>query len=781
MKIKTWVGRFSIVDGQVREEGPWLGAFRGQPGDEDSRDLHVLVEPALPGSEEFCGQLVEVVGRLFQNERLSLTGGLLRSLRAAHENLRDWNRKSLPEHQVAAGATCLLLRGRTAYLAQVGPSLAYFYRDGQLRTITPQEDDAQAPLGMAEDLQPDITRYDLEPGDLLLVASTRLGGVADEATVAGALDRGLDDALPEVFLLTRDLLDFSALLAACYVEANEPAPEAEAVPEQFAALPTAEGSADAEKTEGEGAPSPSLAQPSNGEDEEASGSPTPTADGFASPGGQPGVGEAYIRPLNGQAFLPEGQAGGSVVGVMAPSQTAFGRAGRARRRVTSRPAAPSVWEEASPEGGNGYDMLVPRVDSPLPGMQHPVVRLRGQGAAPHYRYTRTTSTLPRLFPVPRLAVLAVLAVLIVGLVAWFGVPRSVQENREERFAALIADARSGLQAGPGVVDAAQRRGLLSGALASLDEADSIYPEDGQVQALGIQVQAALTDLDAVVDLGEMRLVADLDLELVGELSLQQVVVGDGVVFLLDETGGRVVELPLPLEADPPSAGEEGGEARVIFQEGEFAGALKASRPLHIIWWQPEGESGRLLVLDDQRHLFSLTPAGASPLVLRDAQEWGSLDGAVAFGGNLYILDADSDQVWRYPPTAAGFDSERSGLLGETDLSGATGLAVNGGVYVLAEDGGIRHFANGVEEPFALAGIDRGLLSPASLTGDGLGGLLVADRGNKRLVSLSPGGQFQAQFISRTFTDLRSTAVDAEAGLLYVLVGDSLYVTEVPLP
>jgi hypothetical protein len=224
MSIKTWVGRFSIVEGQVREEGPWLGAFRGHLPEGDSRDLYVLAEPAQPGSEEFCGQLVEVVGGLFQRENLSQTGVLLRSLRSAHENLRDWNRRSLREHQVAVGAACLLISGRTAYLAQGGPSLAYFFRDGQLEVIKPQGEGAQAPLGLAEEFQPDISRFDLEPGDLLLVASTRLASVADEATVAGALARGLDDALPEVFLLTRDVLHFSAVLAACFVDAGVPAP-----------------------------------------------------------------------------------------------------------------------------------------------------------------------------------------------------------------------------------------------------------------------------------------------------------------------------------------------------------------------------------------------------------------------------------------------------------------------------------------------------------------------------------------------------------------------------
>ena len=789
MSIRTWVGRFSIVEGQVREEGPWLGVFPRQLPEDDSRELYVLAEPVLPGSEEFCGQLVEVVGRLFQKESLSLTGALLRSLRAAHENLREWNRKSLREHQVAAGATCLLLRGRTAYLAQVGPSLAYFYRDGRLTTMTPQDEDAQAPLGLAEEFRPQITRYDLEPGDLLLMASSRLAAITDEEAVAGVLTRGPDDALPELFLLTRDLLDFSALLAACFVEADEPPPEEVAVPEQFAARPAQEESALAKET----------ADRVAGVDEEPPAPPDSAGGGFARSGvppatlggGRTGIAEARTRP-NGGPFgrPPNGQHGGLPVAVMAPPAN-FGRrsqvASRSSQPVTVRVAPLNVWEETSWEDGNGYDLLVPRVDSPLPGMEHPVVRLRAPAATPRYRYTRTTSTLPRIFPVPRLAVLAALAVLVVGLVAWFAVPRSMEENQEQRFTSLLADARTSLHAAPGMADAAQRRALVSGILARLDEAAAIYPDDGQVQALRIQAQAALADLNAVVDLGEMRLVADLDLQVAGELTLQQVVVGGGAAFVLDEAGGRVVELPLSPEADSPPAQDEAGGptptgARVVFQEGELAGVVEASRPRYILWWQADGEQGRLLVLDDQRHLFSLVPGGdAAPLVLRGAQEWGSLDGAATFGGNLYILDVASNQVWRYPPTDSGFDSERSGLLGEVNLSGAAALAVQGDLYLITGKGGIRRFAHGVEEPFALAGIDRSLLSPASLTADGKGGLLVADRGNKRLVSLSAGGEFQAQFVSRTFTDLRSADVDAGAGLLYVLVGDSLYSTEMPSP
>ena len=531
MSIKTWVGRFSIVEGQVREEGPWLGVFLRQLPEDDSRELYVLAEPGLPGSEEFCGQLVEVVGRLFQKEGLSVTGALVRSLRAAHETLREWNRKSLREHQVAAGATCLLLRGRTAHLAQVGPSLAYFYRDGRLTTITPQDEAAQSPLGLAEEFRPQITRYDLEPGDLLLVASSRLAAIADEVAVAGVLARGPDDALPELFLLTRDLLNFSGLLAACFVEADEPSPEEVEVPEQFTSRSAQEEPTPAGATGGE-----------DGVEGEPPPAPDSAADGFVQTQtearaariasgylggfgrGEAGVFRAHTRP---GARLWNGQNGGSPVAVLVrPAGEGHGAvAGRPPQPAAGLVAPLNVWEEESHrEGGNGYDLLVPRVDLPLPGMEHPVVRLRAPAATPRYRYTRTTSTLPRIFPVPRLAVLAALAVLVVGLVAWFAVPRTVQENREERFTSLVADARTGLQAAPAVADAAQRRALLSGVLTRLDEAASIYPDDGQAQALRIQAEAALAHLHRSVDLGEMRLVADLDLQVAGEMSLQQMVV-----------------------------------------------------------------------------------------------------------------------------------------------------------------------------------------------------------------------------------------------------------------
>ncbi|MEE8369378.1 MAG: hypothetical protein V3S00_01265, partial [Dehalococcoidia bacterium] len=122
-----WVGQFGIVDGEAWEHAPWIGAFVHPHPSDDSADLYVIVEPALPGSEEFSGELTDAIGSVFRQGKGSLTGALLRALQAAHANLHEWNRRSLKEHRVAAGVSCLAVRAHEAYLAQVAPASAFHY------------------------------------------------------------------------------------------------------------------------------------------------------------------------------------------------------------------------------------------------------------------------------------------------------------------------------------------------------------------------------------------------------------------------------------------------------------------------------------------------------------------------------------------------------------------------------------------------------------------------------------------------------------------------------
>ena len=688
MAVRTWVGRFTVVDGRVQEEGPWLGSLIRQRPDEPADELYVLIEPATPGRDEYTSQLVDVIARLYQRDPLSLTGALVRSLKAAHEHLRDWNAKSLKEHQAGAGASCLTLRGTEAYLAQAGPSLAYVRTaDGRVRRIVAAADSV---LGLADDFEPQLTRLSLAPGDLVLLASTALEDVIPRDHIERVLERGADDALRDLYLLCRDRANFSLVLLSCFEQ------ELEAPPEYLTRAGDAQGDA------------PDAAQ------------------------------ERAQDAIGDIADVPE-PAG--VAPRPARASLATGSFDLPRRPVVEE--VREIRESTAPPPNTG-------------------VRLRGPSATPSYRRTTGTGVLPH-FHVPKIAIFAAAALALLGLVAWVYLPGSVKQNREDRFNTLIADARESSARAQSTSDPGAKRQLLTSAQASLADAAKIHSGDAQVTAMTNDVSSAITTLNAVYEIKQWTTIQDLSQTVTGGLSITRSLVAGNNAFFLDARGNRVLRLKLDGTAAPET----------VLQEGGFAGLVQVSKPVEITWSE---QTSALLVVDDKRQVFAYFPSQDSslPLTVRGADGWAGVDAIAASGGNLYVLDVKSNQVWRYLPGEGGFDSERTGLLDQTDLSNANGLAVGQDVYVLDQKAGIRRFVGKAEAQPTLAGIDTPLVSPASLAVlPGSNRLVVADRGNKRVVVASPDGAFLRQIVSPAFTDLRAVSVDEGTSTIYVLNGDKL--------
>ena len=693
MAIRTWVGRFCVADGRVEEEGPWLGSLIRQRPDEDADELYVLIEPASPGRAEFTSQLVDVIAQLYNKDPLSLTGALTRSLRAAHDHLREWNRRSLPEHQVGAGASCLAMRGADAYLAQVGPSLAYIRgAAGDVRRVQADDLDFEHALGVADEFESKLTRIKLEPGDLVLVASTQLEDVAPRDHIERILARGSDDALPEFYLLCRDRPDTALVLLSCFEEQAEQPPD----------FLTRDGAgAQSNGTAGLEAPPDAVSMARV----EAPVGDVPEAAEASLAAGAADVWALPKRPIHEQV-----------------------------REISDATAPP-----------------------PTTG-----VRLRGDGATPRYKRTTGPIQIPQL-QIPKLAVFAALALAVVGLLAYLYIPGSLKEGREADFTSAVAAAREANARAQATGDPGLKRQLLGDARTKLATAEKIHKDSADVASLTADVTSALAVLDAVYEVKDFKTVADLAQLVTGSLSVTRAVVGGDQAYVLDAKGKRVLRVPL----DGSSAPE------TILQDGQPGGFVTAARPAQIAWSE---QTQSLLMIDDKRQAFAYFPAsnGTLPLTIRAADGIGSFDAVAGSGGNLYVLDLKSNQVWRYLPGQGGFDSERTALLDQADLRNATELAVGQDVYVLDTRQGIRRFVGKAEAAFPIAGIDTPLVSPASISVlPGSNRIGVADRGNKRIIVVSAEGAFLRQIVSPSFTDLRAVSVDEGKGLLYVLNGDTL--------
>lgn len=363
----------------------------------------------------------------------------------------------------------------------------------------------------------------------------------------------------------------------------------------------------------------------------------------------------------------------------------------------------------------------------------------------------------------------VLGLALLALALWPGLAR---QGKSEKFASLLKSADQSISAAEHEPDPAKQRALLASVQATVDEARSLNSGSGDLSGLEGRLREDLAQLDDVHELADLTQVADLSAPGLAAPAASEIALG-AAVYLLDASAGKVVALPREGEPKPAT----------VFEEGRVAGPQRTGRPRHMVWWPPEGGvGGALLVLDDQRRLFTVDAGGdIRPIALGSTADWKS-DTALAIGAsNLYVLDANANQVWRYSLNNGGFSGAPEALLGNRAvLREASGLTVASAPTVSTSDGRLLRLIDGREAPFTPVAIDRPLLAPAppllSLA-DGL--LYVADRGNQRIVRLTADGTFHGQLVHHRLAGLQAITLDEEQGALYAIAGQTLVRASIP--
>lgn len=375
-------------------------------------------------------------------------------------------------------------------------------------------------------------------------------------------------------------------------------------------------------------------------------------------------------------------------------------------------------------------------------------------------------------PFTRRRVVAGGAVLAVALLLLMALPGLARQGKSEKFNQLVRGADEAVSQAEREPDLAKRRALLAKAQSTVDEARALSATPNVLAPLDQRLSAQLAELNSVRDLADLVQIADLASPGLAAPAASSIALGP-MIYILDATAGKV--MALPREGDPRPV--------TAFEEGRPAGQFKTGRARAMTWWPAEGtRAAALLVLDDQRRLYALDARGdIRQVALGETGEWKS-DTAITVGtSQLYVLDAAGSQVWRYAQSAGGFPGAPEPLLSNrSTLRDATGISIVGTPLLATSDGRLVRIADGREQPLQPIALDRPLLAPGPPTlyaPDGL--LYIADKGNQRIVRLSPDGTFRGQLVHVRLAGLRSVAYDEAEGTLYAIVGQSVIRAGIP--
>ena len=378
------------------------------------------------------------------------------------------------------------------------------------------------------------------------------------------------------------------------------------------------------------------------------------------------------------------------------------------------------------------------------------------------------------------AILLVAVVLLLLVLALIGLrPQEADVPAEGPFVAVAATATAAPEQSAAAAQAfARAQQILGDAVAQADDGQAlVLALEAENQArLALELGAAAPDVEAllaqieteqdrrnhVYRVATSRVLGEFGAD-VGFATGNQLEVVGGDYYVLDATANRLIEIT--------QAGEP--------QTTQLDGTALSGRPISALVDRPLG----LQVISRDGVILSIDDDGRAGLILVDPPAWGELADADNFQNNLYRLQPDENQIYKYTPTTLGYELEPIPFLEqEVDIGGAVDMAIDGDVYLLLGDNRIQRFRVGQQVLFDVSDLDKPLTDPTLIyTDQRLESLYVFDAAFARIVELDkrPGreGGFVRQFLytgsDDFFADVRGLWVDEAAGTMVVLGADSL--------
>ncbi|MBP9716382.1 MAG: hypothetical protein KBD51_00375 [Candidatus Levybacteria bacterium] len=155
------------------------------------------------------------------------------------------------------------------------------------------------------------------------------------------------------------------------------------------------------------------------------------------------------------------------------------------------------------------------------------------------------------------------------------------------------------------------------------------------------------------------------------------------------------------------------------------------------------------------------------------KSWKNAGGIGVFGSNIYVLDKDTG-ISKFVPSEDDY-TESDYLTEEVDLSDASGLAIDGSIYILFSNGSINKYTKGAEDDFEVSGIDKEMSSPTRIvTGEDFDNIYVLDNGNARVVVLDKTGKFVKSYQAGVAKNATDIDVDEANNAIFVLSNSKIF-------
>lgn len=371
--------------------------------------------------------------------------------------------------------------------------------------------------------------------------------------------------------------------------------------------------------------------------------------------------------------------------------------------------------------------------------------------APGEHYDPVAIRRARIIQVVSLILILIVASIVFGIFSRGGEEKTNQINE------LLTSAENNLNEASNIksIDPSRALALVDQAQEDLAEAKELDQDNEKVGQLEKQSSNLEAEITKTTKIENLETVTDLS-KLKGGTNISDMAMLSGQVLLIDQNQGVLFQVSLSDKNASEVSGSDLSPQTVSTHSGGF-------------------------YLTTQNGITK-TDTGLKLANVGSNANWGKIVSSSTFQNNLYLLDTEKNEIWRYLSSSTGLGSARAYISGEKpDMTTAVSIAIDDLVWVATKNGTIYKFAAGKkQEDYQILGLadSIGELSDMFTSGATKNHYFL-DKGKARVIVAEKTGAYLASYTHDQLHQADSLLVDEEQKAVYFSAGGKLYQFSLP--
>ena len=183
-------------------------------------------------------------------------------------------------------------------------------------------------------------------------------------------------------------------------------------------------------------------------------------------------------------------------------------------------------------------------------------------------------------------------------------------------------------------------------------------------------------------------------------------------------------------------------------------------------------SGDIFFVTPKNGIFKFTTQSKVNTIVEEDSMKNVVDMEL-YNGNIYVLDEGADEVYKFLVTEGGYSDKKKYFgAGQTiSLAGATGLSIDGSLYISTKDS-VQKYLSGVREQFSPEFPTENAQFDHIYTDSDIEQLYVLDKKNTAVYILTKEGEYQRQIQSNAFAKANALFVYDE--MIFTVNNEKIY-------